>query len=248
MNAITYTVNPLKLAATSKQDFHFRSFPRDPAKQTKAQAADLAAHPALFAEFTAKVRNKSGGVDEIPSWKRRSVEGITVTYPDFLLTLEDAALQALVVNAVDRYVKTTFIDQFAEVGDHSWAVVAAGIVSAFENTSAKGGGSGAPDEELLERAQAVWDECIKQLSAGLAATTGELFAKRVTDAQLSKALAGNVTEIRLRRLLERVQQVAAVVADPENAALADTAPAFAYAIGRIESRLSAMAALSDDEL
>lgn len=244
---IAPTVNPLALAATEVTAFHFRSFPRDPAKQTRAQAADLAAHADAFEEFTAKVKNKQGGIDEIPSWKRKSVEGVTIAYPEFLLTCTDAGVQALVKAAIDRYVKATYIDEFQPVGDHSWATVSAAIVSAFQNTAAKGAG-GAPDDELLEQAQAVWSQCIAQLSPALAATSGEWIAKGCTDAAVRKMLVNDVTKVRLERIAARVAQVIEVASDPENSGVAHTIPALQYAASRVAAMLAKMGELADDAL
>lgn len=243
--AIASASNPLGLAATEAQTFHFRSIPKDTAAQTKAQAADLAAHAADFEDFTAKVRNKAGGVDEIPSYKRKSVE-CTVTYPGFLLTLSDPALQALVKNAVDRFVKSTYIDEFLPVGAHDWETVSAGIVSAFLNTASKGGNT--PDDELLEQAQAVWSQVIAQLSPALAQYSGEWIAKGCTDAAIRKTLVNDVTKLRLERIAARVQQVIGVASDPENAAVAHTIPALKYAADRVAAMLGKMGELSDDAL
>lgn len=244
-SANALAINPLGLSATEVQTFHFRSIPKDTSAQTKAQAADLAAHAADFDDFTAKVRNKAGGIDEIPSFKRKSVE-CTVTYPDFLPTLTDSALQALVKNAIDRYVKTNYVDEFLPVGAHDWETVSAGIVSAFLNTASKGGNT--PDDELLEQAQAVWSQVIAQLSPALAQYSGEWIAKGCTDASIRKMLVNDVTKLRLERIAARVHQVITVASEPENAAVAHTVPALKYAADRVAAMLAKMGELADDAL
>lgn len=245
MNATTK--NPLGLTIAAVTAFHFRGISMLPngvkGGRTKAQDAEYAAHPETFEEVESRIKGEDGKVAKIKQLKRKSVE-TTITYPDFLLELEDAALQVLVKNAIDRYVKLTYIDEFKDAGPHDWATVGKSIVDAFNNTAT----SAAPDDSVLELAQSVWNAVITQIAPALAAHSAEWLAKRCTDASISKMLGGNVTEARLRKIAERVQQVAATLDTPEGADFASAAPAFRYAGERIAAMLAKMTALDDDAL
>ena len=244
------TINPLALALTAAAAFHFRGISMlphgTPGGRTKAQETEFAAHADQFETVESRIKNPdTGKVEKVKQYKRKSVE-TTITYPDFLLELTDAATQALVKNAVDRYVKLSYIDNFLPVGAHNWATVGGSIVDAFNNNNASAGS--APDDTVLAAAQLVWNTVIVQLAPALAATSADWIAKGCTDAGIRKMLGGNVTEPRLRKIAERVAQVAAVLATPEGTEFANAAPAFAYAADRIESIIGKMATLDDDAL
>lgn len=241
MNATTK--NPLGLTLTAAAAFHFRGISIDPKERTRAQQADYAAHPEAFEAVESRIKQADGTIKKVPQLKRKSVE-TTITYPEFLLELTDAALQVLVKNAVDRYVKLTYIDEFKPVGDHSWATVSKGIVDAYNNA----GSSSAPDDAVLELGQSVWNAVIASIAPALAAHSTEWIAKRCTDAAISKMLGGNVTEARLRKIAERVQQVAATLDTEEGKDFASAAPAFRYAGERVNAMLAKMTALDDDAL
>lgn len=241
MNAITK--NPLALTLATAIIYHFRGMALDAKDRTKAQSADLAAHPDAFEIVESRIKQADGTIAKIKQHKRKSFTA-NVQYPDFLINLEDAALQVLVKQSIDRYVKLQFVDEFKEVGPHDWATVSSAIVDAYNNASA----GSAPDDTVLAAAQLVWNTVIVQLAPALAATSADWIAKGCTDAGIRKMLGGNVTEPRLRKIAERVQQVAAVLATPEGADFANAAPAFAYASDRIESIIGKMATLDDDAL
>lgn len=241
MNAITK--NPLALTLATAIIYHFRGMALDAKDRTKAQSADLAAHPDAFEIVESRIKQADGTIAKIKQHKRKSFTA-NVQYPDFLINLEDAALQVLVKQSIDRYVKLQFVDEFKPVGAHDWATVSAAIVDAYNNASA----GSAPDDTVLAAAQLVWNTVIVQLAPALAATSADWIAKGCTDAGIRKMLGGNVTEPRLRKIAERVQQVAAVLATPEGADFANAAPAFAYASDRIESIIGKMATLDDDAL
>lgn len=241
MNA--HTMNPLALALTAATIYHFRGISLNPRERTKAQQADYDAHATEFEEVESRIKNAAGAVEKVKQLKRKSFTA-NITYPDFLVTLEDAALQVLVKQSVDRYVKLNYVDEFKEVGAHDWATVGAAIVDAYNNASA----GSAPDDTVLAAGQLVWNTVIPQLAPALAATSSDWIAKGCTDAGIRKMLGGNVTEARLRKIAERVAQVAAVLATPEGAEYAACAPAFAYASDRIDSIIGKMATLADDAL
>lgn len=241
MNATTK--NPLNLTLTAVTAYHFRGISMNAAERTKAQQADITAHPEHFEQVESRIKQADGTVKKIPQLKRKSEE-VTIQYPEFLVELTDPALQVLVKNAVDRHVKLNYIDEFKPVGDHSWATVGKSIVDAFNNA----GSSSAPDDSVLELAQSVWNAVITSIAPALAAHSAEWIAKRCTDASISKMLGGNVTEARLRKIGERVAQVASTLDTEEGKDFAAAAPAFRYAGERIATMLSKMAALDDDSL
>lgn len=241
MNATTK--NPLSLALSAATPYHFRGMALDAKDRTKAQSTDLAAHPDVFEIVESRIKQADGTVAKVKQYKRKSFTA-NITYPAFLIELEDPALQVLVKQSIDRYVKLNYVDEFKPVGPHDWATVGASIVDAFNNASA----GSAPDDTVLASAQLVWNTVIPQLAPALAATSADWIAKGCTDAAIRKMLGGNVTEARLRKIAERVQQVAAVLATPEGAEFASAAPAFGYATDRIESIISKMATLTDDAL
>lgn len=242
MNAVTK--NPLALTLTAAAAFHFRGISLNPAERTKAQAADVTAHPECFEEVESRIKQKDGTVAKVKQLKRKSVE-TTIAYPEFLLELADPALQVLVKGAIDRFVKLNYIDEFKDVGPHDWPTVAASIVEAYNNA---GSASSAPDDDTLELAQSVWNAVIQQLAPALAAHSSEWISKRCTDAAIGRMLGGNVTEPRLRKIGERVQQVAATLDTDEGADFRAAAPAFRYAADRINAMLAKMTALDDDAL
>ena len=237
------TMNPLALTLATAIIYHFRGMALDAKDRTKAQSADLAAHPDAFEIVESRIKQADGTIAKVRQHKRKSFTA-NVVYPDFLINLEDAAVQVLVKGAVDRYVKLNYVDEFKEVGPHDWTTVSTAIVDSFNNASA----GSAPDDTTLAAAQLVWNTVIIQLAPALAATSADWIAKGCTDAGIRKMLGGNVTEPRLRKIAERVAQVAAVLATPEGADFANAAPAFAYAADRIESIIGKMATLADDAL
>lgn len=241
MNATTK--NPLALAINAATVYHFRGMALDAKDRTKAQSADLAAHPGQFEIVESRIKQTDGTIAKIKQHKRKSFTA-NISYPEFLTQLEDAALQVLVKQSIDRFVKLNYVDEFREVGDHSWATVGAAIVDAYNNAAS----GSAPDDTVLAAAQLVWNTVIPQLAPALAATSAEWLSKGVTDAGIRKMLGGNVTEARLRKIAERVQQVAAVLNTEEGKEFAGAAPAFAYASDRIDSIISKMASLDDDAL
>lgn len=237
------TINPLALALVAATVYHFRGISLNPKERTKAQQADFDAHPGDFEEVESRIKNAAGVVEKVKQLKRKSFTA-NITYPEFLTQLEDAALQVLVKQSIDRFVKLNYVDEFKPVGDHSWAIVGAAIVDAYNNAAS----GSAPDETVLAAAQLVWNTVIPQLAPALAATSADWIAKGVTDAGIRKMLGGNVTEARLRKIAERVGQVAAVLQTEEGKEFASAAPAFAYATDRIESIIGKMATLDDDAL
>lgn len=237
------TINPLAMTLATATVYHFRGISLNPKERTKAQQADYDAHADQFEGVESRIKNAAGVVEKVKQLKRKSFTA-NITYPDFLVTLDDAAVQVLVKGAIDRYVKLNYVDEFKPVGAHDWATVSAAIVDAYNNASA----GSAPDDTVLASAQLVWNTVIPQLAPALAATSADWIAKGCTDAGIRKMLGGNVTEARLRKIAERVQQVAAVLATPEGADFANAAPAFAYASDRIDSIISKMATLADDAL
>lgn len=237
------TINPLALSLIAATIYHFRGISLNPKERTKAQQADYDAHADQFEEVESRIKNAAGTVEKVKQLKRKSFTA-NITYPDFLTTLDDAALQVLVKGAIDRFVKLNYVDEFKEVGPHDWATVSAAIVDAYNNASS----GSAPDDTILASAQLVWNTVIVQLAPALAATSADWIAKGCTDAGIRKMLGGNVTEPRLRKIAERVAQVAAVLATPEGADFANAAPAFAYCSDRIDSIISKMATLADDAL
>lgn len=246
MNATTK--NPLNLTATAAAAFHFRGISMLPngvkGGRTKAQEAEYAAHPEMFEEVESRIRGEDGKITKVRQLKRKSVE-VTIQYPDFLLELTDPAVQVLVKNAIDRFAKLNYIDEFKDVGDHDWATVGKSIVDAYNNA---GSSSSAPDDAVLEIAQSVWNAVIASIAPALAAHSTEWIAKRCTDASISKMLGGNVTEARLRKIGERVAQVAATLDTEEGKDFASAAPAFRYASERINAMLAKMTELDDDSL
>lgn len=237
------TINPLALALTAATVYHFRGISLNPKERTRAQQADYAAHADQFEEVESRIKNADGVVEKVKQLKRKSFTA-NISYPEFLTQLEDAALQVLVKGAIDRFVKLNYVDEFREVGAHDWATVGAAIVDAYNNASS----GSAPDDTVLAAAQLIWNTIIPQLAPALAATSADWLAKGVTDAGIRKMLGGNVTETRLRKIAERVQQVAAVLNTEEGKEFASAAPAFAYATDRIDSIISKMATLDDDAL
>lgn len=227
----------------TKTAYHFRSFPL--AAPSAKQAAELAANPTSFEQVDALV----GGAT-VKSWKRLSVEATintpTLTSTDTLQGAELALVNDLLAQLTADFVKTQYVDQFKDVGDHSLQAI---IAHRAEMAARKPQGIQAPSAEALATGAAVFTQYLQEVLPKIAPRilSSDLFKSAVTDAAIKKCLV-QVDSTRVQKFTAHAKTALELVPSLElGADEAAATAAMTYLVSRLEAYHAKIFGASLDE-
>lgn len=193
----TNTMLSAAIAAVSlSYVFHFRNIADGSDKKADIDEL-LAQRPELadaFESVKASGRTKAG-------IKRKPVT-VELTMPEFYSALPDDTLRSIVRDTVADYVRSTYLDEFKPVGDHSWETIA----KAMAETGTRTGGAPEADKDQLAAGEAVFAAYAAEAMPRGAAKLAGLITKKAAKTALLRIFGTNYTPETLAVLIAKVEE------------------------------------------